>query len=497
MGPRPSRPAIARVVALSALSGLVLGACRSSPDLGEHGRWGRTTAELIAAPEQYRGSTLGAKELILTFDDGPNAGAITNDLSAWLKNRPNPIHATFFVNGACIAATALTPNDSCGEPFPDALATLAQVRQDGHLVGNHTTTHRDLTTLTAAERIQEVTDTDTSIAPFVPWNRFLFRAPFGYWDATVQAALSGSAMSKYIGPIYWNAGGGPTTDTQAADWECWQNGLTTRACGDRYLTEIRAVGKGIVLMHERSTFMNSANHDLDNGVGNSQDMVKYIVPILEGEGFTFKALDEDPEVRAALPSCNAACATCSGPGENQCTTCAGGSFLSDGTCKPCAPCAAGTFQTAACGSGPAACSACSVCAPGTFQATACAAAANTVCTACGSGTFSSEPGAATCKSCGDCNDGDACTTDACSPTVGCTHTPIVGCGPSGTLSNAQPGAPPTGDSGTAKSGGGGCSAGSAALPARTSSSRMTAALLVALAFVRRRSGRARASRARG
>ena len=63
------------------------------------------------------------------------------------------------------------------------------------------------------------------------------------------------------------------------------------------------------------------------GVGNTVDMVKYIVPILEGEGFTFKAIDEDPEIAAVLPKCDPGCpAACTGPGPEECTTCEAGTY---------------------------------------------------------------------------------------------------------------------------------------------------------------------------
>src|SRR5262249_48979633 len=151
------------------------------------------------------------------------------------------------------------------------LTTMKHVLNDGHLIGNHTTTHRDITTVPIAQRVAELTETDKSIAPLVAWNRFLFRAPFGEWNPSVDTTLAGSPLKKYVGPVYWTMGGGPTTSTQAADWECWQLGMTTRACGDRYLTEIRALDHGIVLMHDRNDAADYSNHNLDAGVGNTID----------------------------------------------------------------------------------------------------------------------------------------------------------------------------------------------------------------------------------
>jgi peptidoglycan/xylan/chitin deacetylase (PgdA/CDA1 family) len=444
-------PILARRTALACIgTGLVL-ACQVTdpgrrPAIGDSVR--SASQELVAAPELYTGGNFGAKELVLTFDDGPGPLGVTGELSTWLKNRPARIRATFFVNGACIAATGL-PNNSCGTPVPGAAAVLGQVTNDGHLVANHTTTHRDITGIPSGERIQELAETDALISAYVPWNRFLFRAPFGAWNASVHGTVSVSAMDKYVGPIYWTVGGGPTDQsgsaTKAADWECWQLGYTTRQCGDRYLTETRAVGRGIVLMHD--PYGTTSNHDIDNGVGNTVDMVKYIVPILEGEGFTFRAIDDDPQIAAALPACNASCATCSGPGADQCTSCTSGSYASGGSCSACSACAAGsTYQTAACtATTNTVCAACATCADGTYASTACTPTTNTTCAACdptcvtcsGSGASACIACSAgsfltggTCKTCGTCGAGTYPST-ACTPTAdtvcGACHTSCAAC----------------------------------------------------------------------
>jgi peptidoglycan/xylan/chitin deacetylase (PgdA/CDA1 family) len=274
----------------------------------------RTSQPLIAEEQQYTGMDLGAKELVLTFDDGPGPAAVTGALSTYLKTRPRPIRATFFVNGACIAATTLSPNESCGEATAGANTVLAQLVADGHLVANHTTTHRDLATLQTNLILSELEDTDALIKGYVPYGRFFFRAPYGSWSTRVFNSLKDTAMNRYVGPIYWSI--------DAQDWDCWPSGLTTKACGDRYLSEIRRVGKGIVLLHD----------PYSSASGNTVDLVKYIVPILEGEGFTFKALEDVPALKALLPKCDASCSACSGPSANDCTACKPGTVLASGAC---------------------------------------------------------------------------------------------------------------------------------------------------------------------
>ena len=451
---------------------LVLG--ESSQDTHDHGKTAKVSQDLSAA--NFFGTSLPAKTLALTFDDGP--GPRTKELSIYLKSVN--IRAAFFMNGARLAATAL-PNPNGISVVADPAGTLAQVLSDGHLVANHTTTHRDLTNqVPDAQRVQELSDTDTDIAGSVsPPNHLLFRAPYGAYNGTVFSTLSASTMNKYIGPIYWEAGGfSDQYPTKAADWACWQGSLytgatkvnlvagspgyaTTTQCGDAYLTEIASFGKGIVLMHDPYEWAQ----------GSTVDMVKYIVPILIGNGYSFVRVDEVPTIAAALPPppCDATCATCSGPSANECTACLGGRYKSGGQCLACSTCSASQYQVSACSanadatcascnagcatcSGPSAsqctscaggkylnggqCVACSTCGANEYQVSACSANANTACAACSAtcGTCTG-PSATECASCtaNKYLSGGACT--ACSvcgsstyQSAACTPTANTVCG---------------------------------------------------------------------
>lgn len=221
------------------------------------------------------GASMPAKTLALTFDDGP--GDRTIELSNYLKAQG--IRATFFVNGVRVPGRQ------------NALTTLVA---DGHLLANHTQNHRNLTTLNAQTVVSEVLETDTILAPLVPGGKhFLFRPPYGAYNAATFAALDGSAMKKYVGPIMWEIGDALTA-TSAADWDCWDapNGTrTTQQCGNLYIQEAEAKGKGIVLLHD----------PFGGPTGNTVDMVKYMVPILKTKGFSFVRVDEVPDIAALLP----------------------------------------------------------------------------------------------------------------------------------------------------------------------------------------------------
>lgn len=237
-----------------------------------------------------RGASLPPKTIALTFDDGP--GIRTKALSEYLK--AEGIQAAFFVNGMQMG--------------PDAELILTQVIEDGHLVANHTETHRSFTGLATGtprlpdtEIVAEVSLTDTKIEKFVPTKRFLFRPPFGDWDEQANAVLNASPMTKYVGPILWDVGDRMDEAAgRAADWDCWVEGsdlkrLTVQQCGDLYIKEIKRQGRGIVLMHD------PYYNDLDPNQEGTVDMVYYMVPILKAEGFQFVRVDKVPDIEKLLP----------------------------------------------------------------------------------------------------------------------------------------------------------------------------------------------------
>ncbi len=233
------------------------------------------------------GASMPLKSLALTFDDGP--GARTIELSQYLKSQG--IRAGFFVWGQAVK------NDGSGS------SVLEQLIADGHLIANHTETHRSLTqhqpaVLTDAEIVDELRQVDTAISPFVKDGKFLFRPPYGHFDAKTFDVLEKTDMKKYVGPILWDVGGTMAPPNRAADTECWKPGTlqTVTGCGDLYLKEIDNVGKGIVLMHD-PYFIEQGNPES----GGTYQMVQYIVPKLKEKGYTFMRVDEVPAIAKLLP----------------------------------------------------------------------------------------------------------------------------------------------------------------------------------------------------
>ena len=112
------------------------------------------------------------RQIALTFDAGGEAVGLP-DLLRVLENER--VTATFFLTGkwAC-----------------ENLALARMIAGQGHIIGNHTWDHKDLTVLEDWQVRQELLRTDDRfVAWFGPQYLPLFRAPYGEVDSRVLAAV--------------------------------------------------------------------------------------------------------------------------------------------------------------------------------------------------------------------------------------------------------------------------------------------------------------------
>ena len=121
-------------------------------------------------------------EIALTFDDGPNP-SYTHQILALLQQYD--VKATFFVIGS--EATA----------YP---SLVQQEYQQGHVVGNHTWTHPNLTTLSPAAVRNELQSTSSEIEADTGALPTVFRPPGGNFNSTVQSIAASLGLST----ILWN-----------------------------------------------------------------------------------------------------------------------------------------------------------------------------------------------------------------------------------------------------------------------------------------------------
>jgi peptidoglycan/xylan/chitin deacetylase (PgdA/CDA1 family) len=223
---------------------------------------------------RYEGMAAGT--FALTFDDGPSSNA-TPAIAEFLASRGIP--ATFFVQGSAAAGKA---------------SILRRLQELGHLVANHTYSHPDLSGSGYDAFSAEIRNTDRIIAPYVSGGAFLFRAPYGNWvNRSHVDRINATGMAKYAGPFYWNIGGDATVNASGgqADWACWRRGVGISTCADRYVREMKAKGRGVVLLHDGGA----------NG-WRTADMVRIVVDRMtrESPSARFVRLDEVPSVASAV-----------------------------------------------------------------------------------------------------------------------------------------------------------------------------------------------------
>jgi peptidoglycan/xylan/chitin deacetylase (PgdA/CDA1 family) len=169
----------------------------------------------------------------LTFDDGPNP-ATTNSILDTLK--ANGIRATFFLNSR-VRSDLRT--DAA------AKATIVRIVSEGHVIGNHTAHHLDLSKESAASIESELKMLEDDLAASVPCapHLSLVRAPFG------EPYLSGSdAAQKLVYPIVWKHGVHIGWSIESLDYTC--PATNTGCVVNRVMERIDAGRRGPILMHD-------------------------------------------------------------------------------------------------------------------------------------------------------------------------------------------------------------------------------------------------------
>jgi peptidoglycan/xylan/chitin deacetylase (PgdA/CDA1 family) len=155
----------------------------------------------------------GAREVALTFDDGPST--YTPQVLAVLAQAH--VHATFFVTGQ--SATE----------YPDMLRRIVA---GGNTFGDHTVTHAQLFREDTAKQTWELSSTAERVLSVTGVHVTLFRPPYG------ESSTSINQLSRHLGllPITWSI------DTR--DWS--RPGVSAIVA-----TALRGVGPGdIILMHD-------------------------------------------------------------------------------------------------------------------------------------------------------------------------------------------------------------------------------------------------------
>lgn len=187
----------------------------------------------------WRAEGQEGKCVALTFDDGPD-DEYTKQLLDGLKERG--VHATFFLMGQNISGNE---------------ELVRRMQQEGHLIGNHSYSHLQLSKVGADKVCQGVEKTSEIIKDITGVSPQYVRPPYGDWSEELECRVEMTA-------VLWSV--------DSLDWKLQNRGQIVK----RVLKETE--NGDIILMHD--IFPTSVTAALD------------IVDALTAEGYTFVTVNE-------------------------------------------------------------------------------------------------------------------------------------------------------------------------------------------------------------
>ncbi len=181
----------------------------------------------------------GEKRVALTFDDGPNE-CYTMELLEGLKSRE--VRATFFLIG------------KKAEECPDI---VKEIQKDGHLIGNHSYDHVNLSEMTEGAACEQIEKTNQVIEEITGEAPQYLRPPFGSYKKNLDADMN-------MVEVLW--------DVDPRDWSVKNTGMVvSRVTG-------QVEDGDIILLHDEYATSVAAAFE--------------IIDILKSKGYTFVTVDE-------------------------------------------------------------------------------------------------------------------------------------------------------------------------------------------------------------
>lgn len=179
------------------------------------------------------------KKVAITFDDGPNP-QYTPEMLAALKERN--VKATFFLLGEEV------------EKYPEI---VKQIQEEGHLIGNHSYKHEQLSKLTLDQACAQVTRTNELIYGITGIYPSYLRPPFGDWHQELDCKTN-------MVEVLW--------DVDTLDWSIQNHAKIV----EKTLNDVQE--DDIILMHD--------------GYETSVTAAMEIIDTLQKQGYEFVTVDE-------------------------------------------------------------------------------------------------------------------------------------------------------------------------------------------------------------
>ena len=208
-------------------------------EVSEHDHSGAEQTERTVSDLSGQQEKRAKKYTALTFDDGPNP-KYTKPLLDGLRERG--IRVTFFLVGECIDG-----NEDL----------VKQMAKDGHLIGVHCMTHKDLTKEKLSDAAKELWAAREKIRAVTGTLPEYVRPPYGNWNAKLEEAVD-------MIPVFW--------DVDSIDWRLKNTEKVTAKV-------VKDTEDGdIILMHDE--------------FGTSVEAAFQIIDNLTAKGYTFVTVDE-------------------------------------------------------------------------------------------------------------------------------------------------------------------------------------------------------------
>ena len=179
------------------------------------------------------------KKIALTFDDGPHE-KYTPMLLDGLKERK--VSANFFILG------------KNAERYPEI---VKRMKEEGHIIGNHSYSHVQLNAMKEVEACKEMTRANEVVEEITGEAPNYVRPPFGAWSKDLECITN-------MLVVLW--------DVDPLDWKCQNKDLVVKRV-------VSNVEEGdIILLHD--------------SYQSTVDATFEIIDTLEKEGYEFVTLDE-------------------------------------------------------------------------------------------------------------------------------------------------------------------------------------------------------------
>lgn len=198
----------------------------------------------------FTGLPRGARQLALTYDDGPNDRQTLRLLEVLARH---DVRATFFLIGRCVRER------------PDIVREVARA---GHAIGNHTFAHPLLTFQSGSEIRKQLSDCRAALHDAIGEHSNLFRPPFG----GRRPAVLRIARELGLEPVMWNVTG--------YDW----NAPPASQIEEKVASQIR--GGDVILLHD-------GGHK-QMGADRSQTVIAtdHVITRCKTEGYGFVTIPE-------------------------------------------------------------------------------------------------------------------------------------------------------------------------------------------------------------